>query len=143
MGCETALHLAEEGKAVTVIEMAPEIAMETTPAHRRGIKVRMGLCPEEAGGRATQPGLVSPVLMTSTRCKAITPQGVVVAGPDGAERLVEADTVISALGLRSRSNLVEELRMCKHTFITIGDCVQPRQVNQAVRGGYDAAMNLG
>lgn len=142
VGCETALHLAEEGREVTVIEVAHEIAMETTPAHRRSIKVRMGLCPDEAGGTNTQPGLRSPVLVTSTKCKRITKEGVVAIGPDGKERLFAADTVISALGLRARSDMVESLRRTKHHFIAIGDCVRPQQVNQAVRGGFNAAITL-
>lgn len=142
VGCETALHLAEESHAVTVIEMAPEIAMETTAAHRRALKVRMGLYPDMAGGHATAPGLIPPVLQVSTKCKAITDNGVVAVTPDGKETLFPADTVICALGLRPRSGLVEELRKTKHIFIPIGDCTKAQQVTQAVRAGYDVAVGL-
>ena len=142
VGCETALHLAEEGHKVTVIEMAPDIAMETTAAHRRALKVRMGLYPNEAGGKNTQPGLVPPVLQVSTKCKEITSEGVVAVTPDGEEKLFKGDTVICALGLRPKTALVDELRKTKHVFIPIGDCTRTQQVTQAVRAGYDTAVSL-
>lgn len=142
VGCETALHLAEEGHQVTVIEMAPDIAMETTSAHRRALKVRMGLHPDLAGGKNTAPGLVVPTLQVSTKCKEITDKGVIAVTPDGEEKLFEADTVICALGLRPKAALVDELRKTKHEFIPIGDCIKTQQVTQAVRLGYDVAVAL-
>ena len=142
VGCETALHLAETGHEVTVIEMAPEIAAETTAAHRRALKVRMGLYPEEAGQQYVHNDVVPPTLATSTKCKEITAQGVIAVTPDGTEKLFEADTVICALGLRPKTALVDELRATKHNFIPIGDCVKTQQVTQAVRAGYDAAVSL-
>lgn len=142
VGCETALHLAEEGHKVTVIEMAPDIAMETTAAHRRALKVRMGLHPNEAGGKDTQPGLVPPVLQVSTKCKEITAEGVIAVTPEGEEKLFKADTVICALGLRPKASLVDELRKTRHVFIPIGDCTRTQQVTQAVRAGYDTAVSL-
>ena len=142
VGCETALHLAETGHEVTIIEMAPEIAAETTAAHRRALKVRMGLYPQEAGQQYVHADVIPPVLATSTKCKEITPEGVIAVTPDGTEQLFAADTVICALGLRSKSALVDELRKTKHNFIPIGDCVRTQQVTQAVRAGYDAAVSL-
>ena len=142
VGCETALHLAEEGHKVTVIEMAPDVAMETTAAHRRALKVRMGLYPQEAGGKDTQPGLVPPVLQVSTKCKEITAEGVIAITPDGEEKLFRADAVICALGLRPKTALVDALRKTKHVFIPIGDCTKTQQVTQAVRLGYDVAVSL-
>ena len=142
VGCETGLHLAETGHEVTIIEMAPEIAAETTAAHRRALKVRMGLHPDMVGGQNTKPGLIPPVLATSTKCKEITPEGVVAILPDGTEHLFAADTVVCALGLRPRANLVDELRRTKHNFIPIGDCTKTQQVTQAVRAGYDTAVAL-
>ncbi|MBQ9270276.1 MAG: FAD-dependent oxidoreductase [Oscillospiraceae bacterium] len=142
VGCETALHLAETGHEVTIIEMAPEIAAETTAAHRRALKVRMGLYPQEAGQQYVHADVIPPVLATSTKCKEITPEGVIAVTPDGTEQLFEADTVICALGLRSKTALVDELRGTKHNFIPIGDCVRTQQVTQAVRAGYDAAVSL-
>lgn len=142
VGCETALHLAECGKHVTIIEMANEIAAETTAAHRRALKVRMGLHPDMAGGKDTKPGLVPPALAVSTKCKEITSEGVIAITPDGQQKLFEADTVICALGLRARAALVDELRKTRHNLLLVGDCRRPQQVTQAVRSGFDAAVTL-
>ena len=142
VGCETGLFLAEEGKSVTIIEMAPDVAMETTAAHRRAMKVRMGLHPDMAGGKNTVAGLVPPVLQVSTKCKEITEAGVIAVLPDGSEKLFPADTVISALGLRTNRDAVDALRSSKYNFIPVGDCRNPRQVTQAIREGYDASVSL-
>lgn len=142
VGCETALHLAEHGKHVTVIETAEDIAVETTPAHRRAMKVRMGLFPEMAGGDQVKASLVPPVLQTSTRCLEITEQGVVAQLPSGEIKLFPADTVICALGLRANRDAAGSLRLPQHNFISIGDCRSPRQVTQAIREGFDAAMSF-
>ena len=130
VGCETALHLAETGHEVTVIEMTVDVAMEAVISHRRAMKVRMAKAP------------IPPVLQTSTKCKEITDRGVVAITPEGEEKLFEADTVICALGLRPQTAVVNELRNTKHAFQAIGDCTRAQQVTQAVRAGYDAAMSL-
>ena len=122
--------------------ITPEIAAETTAAHRRALKVRMGLYPEEAGQQYVKPNVIPPVLATSTKCKAITNEGVIAVTPEGEEKLFPADTVICALGLRPKAALVDELRKTKHNFIPIGDCVRTQQVTQAVRAGYDVAVSL-
>ena len=104
VGCETALHLAEEGRKVTVIEMASEIAIETTAAHRRALKVRMGL-PGYGWRRQHQAWSDSSVLQVSTKCKEITDQGVIAVTPDGKETLFPADTVICAAGSASQKRV--------------------------------------
>lgn len=143
VGCETALHLAEEGHEVTVIEMAPEIAMETTAAHRRALKVRMGLFPEKAGGQNTAPGLIPPVLQVSTKCKEITAEGVIAITPDGSETLFPADTVICALGPPSQKQpwwtSCGRPGTCSCPSAT---APRPPRSQAAVRSGYDVAVGL-
>ena len=142
VGCETAIHLAETGHRVTVLEMADEVAPETTPAHRRAMKVRMGLFPEQAGGDHCVDPAFTPVLATGMRCTEITVAGVKAKDRNGAEHLFPADTVIAALGLRSRTQTVDTLRSVHPNVVPIGDCTKVAQVMQAVRAGHDAAMAL-
>jgi hypothetical protein len=59
---------------------------------------------------------------------------------DGKTALVEADTVVVAVGYKSRRGAVDKLRGTAPEFMEIGDCVKPRKVLQAVRTGYDAGM---
>jgi hypothetical protein len=63
-------------------------------------------------------------------------------GPDGKEAFYPADTVFCAVGLRSRAAEREELRDTAPLFFTVGDCVAPGQVTQAVSGGYYAALDI-
>ena len=76
------------------------------------------------------------------KCKEIRSDGVLATDRNGQDVFYPADTVICALGLRSRKTLVDELRKTKHDFYAIGDCTKTAQVMQAVRSGYDAAVAL-
>ena len=126
VGCETGIHLAKDGHEVTVVEMAPDVAMDCGHFHRVALMEELK--------RVT--------LYTSTRCVSISAGGVTVQTPDGAEALISADTVVLAVGMRARSQKVDELRgLVAHTVV-IGDCNRPGKILTAVRNGYDAAMDL-
>lgn len=130
VGSEAALHLAREGRQVTVIEMLDDIAVDSTPAHRRAMKVQMSL--------VNNP----PALHTSTKCLAILPEGVSAENRHGQNILFEADTIIVAVGMRSKAAEAESLRPVAAEYRQIGDAVKPAKVLEAVRAGYDAAVTL-
>jgi hypothetical protein len=44
------------------------------------------------------------------------------------------------VGYRSCTDVVDALAGTAPEVMTIGDCVKPRKVLQAIRTGYDAAM---
>lgn len=129
LGSETGLHLARKGHDVTIVEMADNIGtganhislhaiLETIEAY--GIKVHTGMT-----------------------CSKFTGEGVVAAGKDGNEMLFPADTIVYAVGMRAKSDVVETLRECDVPyFFTIGDCVNAGKVKQAVTGGYFAALDI-
>ena len=50
------------------------------------------------------------------------------------------DTVVIAVGYRPLTEVVDALRDSAPEVMTIGDCVKPRKVLQAIRTGYDAGM---
>jgi NADPH-dependent 2,4-dienoyl-CoA reductase/sulfur reductase-like enzyme len=95
VGCETAIHLQWQGKQVTVVEMMDDYATDATMWHKLGIRSQF------------QKGVE---LLLSTKAKEVTKEGLVVTGPDGKEKLLPADTVFCAVGLRSRAQAREELR---------------------------------
>lgn len=127
VGCETALHLAQQGKDITVIEMMDDVAADANPIHKNALMIELS-------------ELVK--LQKSTKCAEITDDGVIGLAYDGDKKLFEADTVIVAVGMKSRSRMVEELRDLAPEFAVAGDCVKPKKVMQAIRSGYDAAMNI-
>lgn len=76
-------------------------------------------------------------ILTSTTVTTIHPHGVTVAGPEGTAEL-EADTVITAFGLTSATELGQALG----TVLTVGDCVSPRKVGDAVNDAYELALTV-
>jgi 2,4-dienoyl-CoA reductase-like NADH-dependent reductase (Old Yellow Enzyme family)/NADPH-dependent 2,4-dienoyl-CoA reductase/sulfur reductase-like enzyme len=125
VGCETGLHLAQQGRDVTIVEMLDEVASDSNLMHRRALMLELA--------KAVK-------IRTGLTCIEITSEGVVAAGVDGERTVLPADTVVVAVGYRPRTEVVDALAGTAPEFMTIGDCVRPRRVLYAVRMGYDAGM---
>ncbi|MNC06226.1 NADH oxidase [compost metagenome] len=127
-GCEAAIHLAQEGKAVHLVEMRTELAPDANIRHRpimlkeiekNNIQVHLGY-----------KGLY------------VTQEGVVCADSNGEEHLVPGTSVICALGQRARRNVVDELIDCAPYVAQIGDCVKASTITTAIYQGYHAALDI-
>lgn len=129
VGCETALHLAAQGKSVTVVEMLDGLAADSTGSHRIALEAMM-----KEHGLQTR---------TETKCIEIVANGVRVLGKDGAEELIEADTVVYAVGMKASADQALTLaNAAPRQYFMIGDCLNPRKVKQAVHEGFHAAMDI-
>ncbi len=51
--------------------------------------------------------------------------------------------MLYAVGMRAENTLYEQLREVMEEVYAVGDCVRPRQVNQAVHEAYFTAMDIG
>ncbi|WP_342419074.1 FAD-dependent oxidoreductase [Paenibacillus sp. FSL H8-0168] len=127
-GCEAAIHLAQEGKTVHLVEMRAELAPDANIRHRpimlkeiekNNIQVHLGF-----------KGL------------NVTQEGVVCADQNGEEHLVPGTSVICALGQRPRRNVVDELIDCAPYVAQIGDCVKASTITTAIYQGYHAALDI-
>lgn len=127
VGSETAIHLFDQGHDVTVVEMLDTYAPDATLWHRQAISIRF------------RKGIK---LRLNTKAVAVNDAGVLVAGSDGREETLSADTVFCAVGLRSRSDELNELRYVVPRFYSVGDGEQPGQIFQAVSGGHFAALDI-
>jgi len=127
VGCEEGLHLAHLGKDVTILEMLDKAAPEAPYLHWLAV---------------TKELEKSVKLHTRTRVTRVTKEGVYAVNEKGAEQLYEADTVLLAVGLKSKTSVVESLRNCAPDFVVIGDCYKPATVLEAVHMGYFSAMNI-
>ncbi|MBI5443328.1 MAG: FAD-dependent oxidoreductase [Deltaproteobacteria bacterium] len=127
IGSETGFWLAENGKTVHLVELLDDVAKEGNDSHRRALLPRM------------RNWLTWDV---ETTCVEVRGDGVRVADKAGRERFIEADTVVYATGLRSKTPVVESLRGSAPWFVATGDCVRPRKVEQAVYEGFMAAMDI-
>ena len=130
VGCETGLYLAEHGHEVTIIEMQSEIAPEANWMHKEGMMQSFAKAPITC--------------RTGLRVSRIVPgQGVYALNGEGQEEFIPAQGIVYAMGMRSNTATVEELKdVCLDTY-TVGDCVRPRKARQAIEEGYWAAVRLG
>jgi len=133
IGCETALFLAKAGHEVTIVEMLPGIAPEANWMHKEGMMQAF----------AETPNLH---VRTGLRVTGIEDGHTVkTADADGAEVVIDADSVIYALGLRSNMGAYESLFYSAPQVIAVGDClrgVKPKKTREAMLEGYWAAIRL-
>ncbi len=126
-GCECAVHLAQEGKHVSLVEMRDALAPDANVRHRPllmaqidklGVDVRLG-----------------------HRALRVTDEGVWCEA-DGNEVLVAGTSVICALGQRSRTATVEALQDAAPFVRVIGDAARVSTITNAVYWGYHAALDI-
>ncbi len=128
VGCETGLHLAALGKKVTLVEMLDKLAVDATESHRIALF-------------GTMDGKVES--HTGWTCREITSTGIVALDQDGSPQVIQADTVVIAVGMKGQTELA--FRLCdaaSKQYFLVGDCVSPRKVKQAVHEGFHAAMDV-
>ena len=126
-GCECAIHLGQEGKTVRLVEMRDVLAPDANVRHRPLLLAEIGKYVD---------------VRTSHRALRVTKDGVVCADKEGNEVLVPGKSVICALGQRSRSKVVDELRDCAPFVRIIGDAARVSTITNAVYWGYHAALDI-
>ncbi len=126
VGAEAAVSFAHEGHECSVIEMKGAVAEEVNSFYRGGLMPHVK---------------ESAALYTDTKVKEIVPEGVICEGRDG-EFLVEADTVVCALGFRSPYDAVDRLCDLADEAYVVGDCKNVAQIYHAINAGYYAALNI-
>lgn len=128
IGVELGIHLNQLGHECTVVEMGHYIAPKAQLTER--ISYLEWLEQEKVN------------TMIDTKCVEITDQGAIIEDADGNNTLLEADTVIIAVGTKS---LVEERDKFIDTafdVINVGDCVKASSIVHAVHTGFDAGWTL-
>ncbi|MBO4365314.1 MAG: FAD-dependent oxidoreductase, partial [Eggerthellaceae bacterium] len=126
-GCECALLMAQNGKRSHVIEMRDALAIDANIRNRPILLEEMN----EAG--------VDEVV--NAVAQRVTADGVVVKTADG-ERTIPADTVICAVGQRSRVAAADALRDAAPFVRIVGDAVRPANIATAVYEAWHAAMDI-
>jgi 2,4-dienoyl-CoA reductase-like NADH-dependent reductase (Old Yellow Enzyme family)/thioredoxin reductase len=134
VGLETACLLAAIGHETTVVEMLSDIGLDMGPINR-------GFWREK----------VSEFKITVHKdCQVIGPEGgglkVTFKGEPGPKILGPYASYVIAVGYQSEDSLKRELEAVgqRVTFPihSLGDCVSPRNVLQAIREGYRVALSL-
>lgn len=128
VGCETALYLAEEGREAVIVEMLDRLAPDSNWMHHEGMMQSF-----------KRHNVTS---HTGVRCTGISDKGVTVEKSNGETILIEADSVVYAVGMQSENRLTAELADAAEDVIAIGDCVRPRKAKEAVYEAYYRVCDL-
>lgn len=126
-GSELALHYAQNGHSVTLIEMEETIAVEGNPRHRPLLLQRL-------------ESIVD--IRTGLRGQTITEYGIICTDRDGNDIFIEADTVVVAVGVKPDYGKTDALRGTAPRVHVIGDCLKPGLIRDAVFRGYHAALDI-
>ena len=126
-GCECAIHLGMEGKEVHIVEMRDELAPDANIRHR--------------------PLLLKEIdkyvnVHTGYKGLEVRKEGILCEDKEGNQVLVEGDSIICALGQRSRRDVVDALRDSAPYVAVIGDASKVSTITNAVYEGYHAALDI-
>ena len=122
-GLELALHLAEYGCAISVVEMMDKVGTGLESMTRKILLRKL----KEAQVK----------IMSETRLIRVEANGVVVARSDGTEQTLEAEKVILAAGNRPLNDLYKKVKTLGYETYQIGDCLETRSAKAAI---YDSAV---
>ena len=126
-GCECAIHLGMEGKKVRIVEMRDVLAPDANVRHRPLLLKEIDKYAE---------------VYTGYKGLEVTEEGVWCEDKEGKKVLVPGNTIICALGQRSRTDIVDELRDCAPYVAVIGDVSRVSTITNAVYWGYHAALDI-
>lgn len=129
-GAECAMGLGHDGKDVTVIDLLTEEQLYggmkdfTRPVFMQRL--------EENGVKR----------MYEVAVKEITDKGVVVSHKDGTEQLLEADTVVTAFGIKPDQALISQLKeIIPETYI-IGDAHKVGLIGDATNNAWRICLDI-
>lgn len=120
-GCEVAHHLAANDCQVTIIEQLPQIAEQLESITRKVLL------------RELKAHKV--VFKTECRLLRIEDRGAWVQDKQENEFLVEADTIVIAVGNKPDNNLLDQVKLLGLPIYQIGDCLEPRSAKTAIYEG--------
>jgi 2,4-dienoyl-CoA reductase (NADPH2) len=127
VGCEAAEFLADLGKRVTIVEMLPKIGSDYGATYRHVVLRRL-----------RKTGIK---METNVMVEEITDRGV-KAKRDGAVEFFPGDTIVLAVGFKSSKGLGEKLSGKVPAPYSIGDCVEPRRIKEAIEEGFRLAREI-
>ncbi len=128
VGSETGLHLAKTGHHVTIVEQLKRIAHESCGLYRGQLMHEIARADID--------------IYTCTTCKGISAHEVIATDEDGNEIRLEADTIIYALGYLPADTEPFETALPDTEIYKIGDCNKVAKIGEAIKSGYEAAINI-
>jgi len=121
VGCDVALFLAENGKRVTLVARTPVIAPGIIPWQRPPLL-----------GKLVARGVT---MLTGVREEWITETGLDIIDTDGERQTIKVDSIVLAAGRKPEDSLARILTGKVAALYSIGDCVEPRDMREAIADG--------
>lgn len=121
IGCEIGFYLAQKAKKVTIVEMLEALASDMFEDNRKNLLQILTEC--------------GVTLLVETSLEEIIDGGAIVKNKMGRTKL-KADSVVLALGLKSEGDLLNAPELKGLSPISIGDCVKPGKIIDAVWQGF-------
>ncbi|MCR5795893.1 MAG: NAD(P)/FAD-dependent oxidoreductase [Solobacterium sp.] len=127
-GVETADYMGEHGKAVTILEMRPDIALDEAPTPRAFLMPRLA-------DRGIQK-------IVNATVKKFNEDGVVYEQYGEEKTIGGFDTIVLAMGVKPYNPLEEAAKKVCGQVCVIGDANDPGPANKATEAGLAAALAL-
>ncbi|MBN1612873.1 MAG: FAD-dependent oxidoreductase [Deltaproteobacteria bacterium] len=129
VGCETAVHLAQRGRRVTVVEMLGGILPDLFEANRQQLLKMLA----ESGV----------AVLTDAQLARVTDEGAVIVNKRRRYQAhIKADTVVLAVGLKPETRLARDLADAGIEIHSIGDCLEPGKIIDAIWSAHQTARGL-
>ncbi|MCL2226501.1 MAG: FAD-dependent oxidoreductase [Oscillospiraceae bacterium] len=126
-GLETGLHLASQGKQVTVLELEESIVKDTMDLYTMSVM--------DAAGKHGLTVITGAKTLEITDCNVTYEQ-------DGKRQTLMADTILHAIGMRQCAQVYLDLHDKAPFVALIGDAKAPGKVDGAIHGGFFAALEV-
>ncbi|MDR1968769.1 MAG: NAD(P)/FAD-dependent oxidoreductase [Burkholderiaceae bacterium] len=136
VGCEVALHLAQQDHQVTIVTRRDDFMGEGSDT---GIAV-------EHSNRSALLELIARhhvQVRTGLQIVEADDEGVQLSDRSGRTVRIAADSVVLSSGFAPQPGFAEELARLGIAASAVGDCVQPRKIFDAIHEAFAAAMRIG
>ena len=126
VGTELSVYMSMLGHECTVLEMADKLTFGGNILQGNALNLQFKKYDIK--------------VLTGTKAVEVTDKGVIAVNADG-EKLYEADTVVTAMGMKALMNEALALSSCAPEFYIAGDCKVPRSIREANWEGYQSAVD--
>lgn len=131
VGCELALALLKEGKKVTIVEAMEDILSAGS---------KMNFCNKDM--LIDLLHFYKADIRTGVKVDRMDAGRIIVKDKDGAEQIIEADSICLAVGFTSRQELYEEMKFEPYEIHLLGDARKVQNIMHAVWDAYEVARNI-
>jgi len=130
VGAELALHLAQSGKEVTIVEALSDILMAGN-----------AIPPMNEWMLRDLLAFKQVKIITEARLSAVNDRGAVIDSASGTDTIV-ADSIIIAVGYRPKDSLYQVMRYDHPHVYNLGDGTKVRNIRAAIWDGFEVARKI-